>query len=82
MNRKQMKYKLSVNEFSHIIESQRNVFYDSLCVKESYGTFEITFTGVSQVANLLPISNKISIDKNKQLYYSFFYIDVLFKDNQ
>ena len=62
--------------------TQSNVFYDSLCVKESYGTFEITFTEVSQVANLLPISNKISIDKNKQLYYSsFFYIDVLFKDN-
>ena len=44
MNRKQMKYKLSVNEFSHIIESQRNVFYDSLCVKESNGSFEISFT--------------------------------------
>ena len=39
------------------------------------------YTEVSQVANTLLISNKISINKNKQIYFSifslFFSIDIL-----
>ena len=31
------------------------------------------YTEVSQVANMLLISNKISINKNKQIYFFYFF---------
>ena len=42
------------------------------------GRKNILITEVSQLANMLLISNKISINKNKQIYFFYFFFIFLY----
>lgn len=53
------RYKLAINEFSHIIDIQRNEFFKTLGVKERDGEFNIKY--VDKNYSCMPYFNTLLI---------------------